>query len=409
MQRYSLSHIALGAVAGWLALAGAATAQEFAWEQGGQLVGVGGAFNDDGVEAVALAARFEAFLNGSTLFDNQIEVGVAFGLVGERDHPRADPRGDADGPFANGCSPLASGCLGAPVPTYRSIHAGFATGGLAAKRGGRTQLETAYVYVSGPLGEVSLGRQEGVAARFGLRPTHGLDGAFSAVSASNPELDLTGLGAPRLRDTLSGPSAKLTAATVRVLGLQAGVSYTPSLEAAGLDSAKRFAPAGTIGALPDSVWEAALSFSLRPPGAPNLSAGLTHSRASAERPQADFGAVETSTASVAVSDEGWMIGAAALEGDNGWRGAGERRYRSYGVRGGATLGDWSLGLEIATSKDDLTQTKWTNAVGTASISPFEGVTMTLGLQSVERRPEDGAALRPKRHTSGVFVGFGAKF
>lgn len=413
MRRYTLSQAALGAMAGCLVLAAPAWAQDEAidpastidWKIGGSAVLAGGLYDADGVDPSGLVGRAEGWLTGSTLFDNQVEVGVALGFVAEGDNPRNDPRGDADGPFASGCSPFAVGCVGAPIPTYRSIHAAFAEGGVAADRGGRAQLETAYVYVSGPLGEVAVGRQEGVAARFALRPNRGA----AALAAADPKLDLTGLGAPRVRDTISGPSAKITATTARVLGVQAGVSYTPGLEAAGVDAAKRFGPERTVGALPGAIWEAGLSFSLRPPGWPNVAASLTHSRASADVRQAEFGAIETTSASVAIADDTWSLGIAALEGDNGWIGAGERTYRSVAVHGGIDLDAWSLGLEIATSADDLTRTDWESAVGTAAFAVSESLSVTLGLQSVERRPATGSVLRPKRHTQGAFVEFSAKF
>lgn len=394
-QRFGLAAV------GVLACTSPAAAQEWSFEAGGRATLAAGAFSADAAEPESALARAEAWLDGSILFDNQIELGFAIAAAAERDHPRADPRGDAVlGPQIN---PLAL-----PVsPPLRSIHAGLAQSGVPADRGPRAQLETAFIYASNPMGEISLGRQEGIAARFAARP----DRIAETLSAADPRLDLTGLGGPRLVDRLSGPSAKLSLTTARVLGLQFGLSYTPDIEAEGLDAAKHRRPINTIGAEPEKVLEAGASFALRLPDWPAIVAGLTWSRGEGWGPvsrgpaNGQFGDVETVAANAQLGFEGWSLGVSALTGDNGWSGAGDRGYTAYAVHAGLDLHDWALGLEIATSSDDLIDLDQ-DALMLSAVTPItEKLNLMLGVQGARRQ---GAGLS-SANASGVVMEWTVRF
>lgn len=97
--------------------------------------------------------------------------------------------------------------------------------------GPRGSLEAAYIYVDGGYGEVTLGRDAGVLSRF----SEGSVSALSAARLSSPYLDPSGLNAIVTRPDVTGPSAKFSYVTPRILGVRLGASFTPELEARGLD------------------------------------------------------------------------------------------------------------------------------------------------------------------------------
>ncbi|MEL6663703.1 MAG: porin, partial [Pseudomonadota bacterium] len=107
----------------------------------------------------------------------------------------------------------------------------LSAGPLNIDEGPRGSLETAYLFLDTGYGEFSLGRDTGVAARF-----H--EGNVSALSRStlvDPDLDVSGIAAINTRPDITGPSVKLSYVTPRLLGVRAGVSYTPRSEVRGLD------------------------------------------------------------------------------------------------------------------------------------------------------------------------------
>ncbi len=121
---------------------------------------------------------------------------------------------------------------------------------------GRASFEQAYVYAKNPWGEVSLGRDQGAAARLDARAPKVLNYAH----ATSPTIDLSGASIVRSRNDVTGPSAKITYVTPRILGLRAGGSYTPKAEARGLDFDNGATAPGLENADLENVFEAALSF-----------------------------------------------------------------------------------------------------------------------------------------------------
>ncbi|HBQ49254.1 MAG TPA: hypothetical protein DD728_10285, partial [Hyphomonas atlantica] len=95
----------------------------------------------------------------------------------------------------------------------------------------RAELEEAYVYIDGGYGEVRLGRDEGVAARF----QENAPSVFSTLALGRQSLDPTGIDMVTTRHDLTGPSAKLSYATPRLVGIRAGLSFTPKADVRGLD------------------------------------------------------------------------------------------------------------------------------------------------------------------------------
>jgi hypothetical protein len=361
-----------------------AAAADLAWSAhfGGVLAA--GAFDAPSVEPEALVGAVWAGLGADLLFDNQVSVGVQASLTAFQDHPRTDPRGDA---------------LAGAAPGFRSVHKHLAEGGARADMGPRLNVEAAYVYARGPLGELRVGRDSGYAATVAAAP------AFAPISLGPADagLDLTGLGSVVTADQLSGTSTKVSARTARVLGLDLGVSYTPTLEAWAPGTTRRYGPAGVVGAIPDSIWEAGASLELQPPAWDvGIVGAATLSNAAGPTIAGVFEDVETVTANLGLRGRDWYLAAAGLRGDNGWSGPGDRDYQSISVQAGVALPDFNLGLEMAGSTDDLIATD----LKTAMISmqkPFEGGhTLTLGLQHGERESGLPTARRTER-AFGVFA------
>ncbi len=95
----------------------------------------------------------------------------------------------------------------------------------------RGRLEVAYLQVDGGYGEARVGKDLGVAARF----HEGAPSVLTHARLDSPLLDPSGLNGLKSRHDLTGPSAKLSYATPRLLGIRGGISYTPEANADGLD------------------------------------------------------------------------------------------------------------------------------------------------------------------------------
>jgi hypothetical protein len=229
---------------------------------------------------------------------------------------------------------------------------GFVSGavpfGPAADEGPRLSLEQAYVYVRGGWGEFSAGRDLGAGERFSLTPL-----SILAIGGGlDPVVEGTGRGAVMLKNDISGPSAKATFATTRIFGLQAGVSWTPELEAEGLDQGYRARAGAPAAYQPEDILEGGLSFAHTLPGGWETAAGLTYAQAEDSGGRGAFGDMRAWSAGATVSRGPWSAGASWLANDNGWA-AGGRDYSAWGASGIYRSGDWSWMLEAGASSDDL--------------------------------------------------------
>jgi Gram-negative porin len=298
----------------------------------------------EGGDAEELTARAAFRAQYGVLFDNQIELGVGLGAAAERDDPRRDPRGG----LAGDCPPASPACASLAGAPLRGLASGYYTAGALADEGARLELEFAYLYLRGGWGEASLGRDEGAGKRLSLLPPTVL--AIGGVI--DAPVDGTGLGGVTLRNDVSGQSAKLFAATTRIVGLQAAASFTPRIEHEGLDQGFRTGPGAPAVFEAEDIWEGGLSYA-GVVGGWEAAAGATF--ALAEDRQAGPALDEMAAWSVGatLARGGWSVGLAWLENDNGWAGGG----RDYTAIGGSAVrdwGDWALMLEAAASSDNLT-------------------------------------------------------
>lgn len=255
---------------------------------------------DSEIEVEPLTAEFS--LNGTTerVLENGVRLRARGALRLQADHPS---RPGGIGGF---------GTAGfAPVGAY----SGFSSAAPIEDSEPRARLESAYFQIDGGYGEVRIGKDQGVGARF----FEGARSVFSHTRLDSSLLDPTGLSTVRTRHDLTGPSAKVSYASPRLIGLRGGVSYTPDAEADGLD---RRPAAGTGGIAPDieNAIEIALNGTrrLRESGW-SFDVGVAWSSAdvSNRTTLTNYQQIDTWSAGTRIEKDDWTFGASWLGSDNG--------------------------------------------------------------------------------------------
>ncbi len=203
----------------------------------------------------------------------------------------------------------------------------------------RARFETAYIQIDGGLGELRVGKDLGVAARF----HEGAPETLSHARLDTPLLDPSGVSGLKSRHDLTGPSVKFSYASPRILGVRAGLSYTPEANADGLDRR----PAAGIGlAAPKTTHavEAALNTTHRIDRLDaKIEAALAVSTADVEDQNDNFTyeTVNTSSGGARVEHGRFALGGSWLRSNNGNDDADYEAW-SAGI-GYNRLGiDWSL-------------------------------------------------------------------
>lgn len=332
------------------------------YKVGGEAVTVISVGDSDGVDREPLL--FELGIEGALerVLDNGAEIGVRLTWRGQRDHPAR----------AGGV-----GCLDEGGAAAVGVFSGAAGGCGLEDAGPRGSIEGAYAYIDGGYGEVTAGRDLGIAARFYEGPRE----VFTHARTTDALLDPSGQAFVRLRADLTGPAAKVSYATPRLLGLRAGVSFTPDANAQGLD----WDPVRPLGGLErpqiESVWEVGLNFSRRfRESGPRVRAGLTHAEGDLESAAAlpAFGAdIAATAAGVELEWDRFGLAASALSSDNGVPGG---DYESWSI-GATTSGfgaDWSF--TVAGAEDaGLRATSDSTTLG-AAWEAADGLRLAVGYQ-----------------------------
>lgn len=231
----------------------------------------------------------------------------------------------------------------APVGAFSALSAGA----VIQSSDVRARLETAYLQVDGGYGELRVGKDLGVGARF----HEGARSALSHARLDSTLLDPTGLSAVRTRHDLTGPSLKASYASPRILGLRGGVSYTPAADADGLD---RRPVAGTGGVSPETenAIELALNGTrrLRESGW-RFDVGLAWSTADVANRglSAAYDQVETWSAGTRIERDDWTFGASWLESDNGLP---QSTYNAWSIGVHRSAYDADFSLEFGRANDD---------------------------------------------------------
>jgi len=256
---------------------------------------------------------------------------------------------------------------------------GLATGGSPEDEDWVGAIEGASLSVSGGWGEGVLGLDSGVAARLDARPPRALE----QVSAASASLDPTGLAVTRARNDVTGPSAKVSYMSPRLLGLRAGVSWTPEANQRSVDYDPTFSGPGLAAPELENVWEGALSFARQfPEAGVRIRAAVTATLASSGSRFTEFGDYEAYGAGLEVEKGGWTGGVRWLGSDNAWKGgasrpggAGYEAWEAGLVHQGDT---WRFGIEGGWSKDKLTGIEGASWLAGASRKINDSLTAGVG-------------------------------
>lgn len=341
MLRFVIGGLAMGLAACGLSLSAAAQGDFEVWERelyaSATLVFAPG-LSDDSAIGEGENALYEVSAGGTV--ERILESGVRIGFRGtlrlQNDH---DGRPGFSGNFPGNGPAGPRGAL-----------TGFTPGAQSDQTGPRGSLETAHLYVEGGYGEISAGRDLGIAARF----HEGDVGVFSHARAVNPYLDASGRSLVRTRHDLTGPSAKFSYTSPRIIGVKAGISFTPDADARGLDRNLEFDGAGIASPDLENALEIGLNGSrrLRESGI-RLRGALSWSTAELGTPDggtpADAGRVETLSLGGEIERDEWRIGVNALLSDDGLK-SGE--YSAFGAGVSRRVGDWTFSGEIGDARAD---------------------------------------------------------
>ncbi|MEM0985705.1 MAG: porin [Pseudomonadota bacterium] len=282
-----------------------------------------------GLGEISLGARAEY------IFDSGVELGGRLVWRVQRDHP--------DRPGGTG-SPIQG------AGDVAGVFSGLSSAGSSGDVGPRGSVESAFIYLRGGYGEVSAGRDTGVAARF----FEGNVDVFTLARGSDSRLDVSGLNIVRTRADLTGPSTKITYTTPRILGLRGGVSYTPEANAAGLDRNLAFSADGVDRPDIADAWEVALNASRRfRDSGVRVRAGAGYASASVDRSSP----TETLENRVNVASIGGEIsrgpvafGASLLSSNDG---SGDGDYTAWSVGAAYEWRDWTGSLNFGRAEANL--------------------------------------------------------
>lgn len=391
MRVTGLFALALAAGSGGLAQPADDVWDRESWAEATLLLAPGADSKSDGGGEAAL---YELALGGSAeqILQSGLRVGIRGTFRVQRDHPQR---------------PGFSGQL----PVGPSVGPGGAFSGLApgpglAETGARGSLETAFAYIEGGYGELSLGRDIGVAARF----HEGDVGVLRAGGPDNPYLDPTGLAGVRTRPDLTGPAVKLSYVTPRLIGIQAGASFTPTADVRGLDRD----PVGARGlSLPglDNAFEVGLNASRRfRSNGLRVRAGLSWSMAEIAPPP-HFAAlysdrVETVAGGLEIEFDELRLGVNGLASSEGLVG---RDYSAWSAGLARRFGAWDVSMTYGRSDIDALDSDghaFALAVGRALGDHMD---VTLAWQDVAIDPERFALEQADSSAEGVVVEITLRF
>lgn len=315
-------------------------------------------------EAELFTGDLQGELRFERVLDNGVEIGARFAGRLQRDHPARSGFSGQIGPFDANLNDS----------TLRGAFTGLTTGGLEEDVNARVQLETAFIYADGGYGQILLGRDIGIARRF----HEGSPSVFSLHTTVNARLDSSGIATVLTRNDLTGPAAKLSYATPRLLGLRLGASYTPRANVSGLDRDPDRDVAGVGEPRLENGLETAFNFShrFRKAGV-RLETYGAYSRADLETGplRQDAGTVEVWSTGGRFEWQNIEFGADWLTTDNGGG-----RYKAWSIGAQTRFFDIDWSAEYGESNDNLTGIDGhTWSVGAAR-EFWEKLTITAGLQ-----------------------------
>jgi hypothetical protein len=269
----------------------------------------------------------------------------------------------------------------------------------AREEDARAAVEEAYLYVRGGWGEVSVGREPGVAARFSAPLPTLLRGA----GIIDPSIEPLGPGAVFVRNDVSGRSFKGSVVSQRLLGAAVGASFTPEADHEGLDQGRKddgipvFEPENTI--------EAGLSWVDTFATGVETGFALTAARAESANGSTLFEAMTSYGATVTLARGAMSAALAWLRNDNGWR-QGDAPYEAIAGAIAYEQGPWRFALEAGRADDALVRTEIESVAIGAARTIASGVDVAVQAKSRARNSPAGNGLFTddgQDDTRGVFL------
>lgn len=321
-------------------------------------------------EAEVFATAVRAQLIADRVLENGAEIGVRLGGALQLDHP-------ARAGFSGQLQDAGFAFIG---PAPRGAFTGLTAGGAAEDTGVRAQLETAFVYIDGGYGELLAGRDIGIARRF----HEGVPSVFGRHRIASPSLDTSGIATLLTRNDLTGPAAKISYATPRILGVRVGGSYTPRANVSGLDRD----PDRNVGgvnepALRDGL-ETAINVSRRLANIGLRIEGYgAYARANVKVGPARInqGTVEVWSAGGRMEWKRVELGADWLTSDNG-----SARYKAWSVGGQLDLEWFDFSADYGESSDRVTLSQgdvWSLGIGRELITDRLDIAVGIQRQALE--------------------------
>lgn len=329
----------------------------------------------------AVTAEFEA----ERVFENGNLAGVKLSGGLQMDHPgRPGFSGRVPQSFGPGVLPAL------PPPPRSTAYPGFSTFAPVLDDGPHGQLEQAYVFLKGGYGEVRIGRDRGVAARFSETPPS----VFSHATIDSARLDNSGLASVRADHDMTGPAEKISFTSPRIIGLRAGLSYTPDASVRGLDRA--LLPEASI----DQHIEGALNLSRRlPESKTRIEVNLAYGQGDVEAFQPNgrsSGDLKSWSASSRVEFESVTIGARYLEAQQDVSGF-DDHYAAWSIGAQKSFGEYEASLEWGEASDDSIDSDGDSWAIGVSRSINENIGLAVGYQ------QNGIAFQNNDWDSGGIV------
>lgn len=313
--------------------------------------------DDKRADSEAVLYEISLDTEAETILQNGTELGARLTLRGQRDHP---------------LRPGFAGDFGTGLPVA-GAYSGLSGGSICDETGARGRIEAAYVRADGGYGELRIGKDRGVAARL----FEGAPSALTYSALSNPYLDPTGIKINRTNHDVTGPSAKLSYASPRILGLRAGVSYTPDADGQNLD--RSLSDSSGQPGLTNIVEAAAnLSRTLRSSGT-RIEASLAWSSAEPDNIAGQTrDRMETWSFGANIERNETEFGISWLGSDNGFSGG---DYSAWEAGVARDFGETRVSLNYGEAEDDLAQLSSEGFSIAASRELSDGFDVALSYQS----------------------------
>ncbi len=280
-------------------------------------------------------------------FDNGVAVGFVAEIRAQGDNRKRQTfAGELQFDAAN---PAFSENLNDLLPALRSPATGLVAASSTSESGAYATFEQGFAYLKAGWGEVSLGRDIGAAARLDARAPSVLKYSSPNSSRLNP----IAFSSVRARNDVTGPSAKVTYMSPRIVGFRVGASFTPEANARGIDFDASRLENDIVNANLESVTEGGLSFShLFRDSDLRVRLGVTGIRASSNSIDNRFGNYEALGAGIELEKGFWKLGAQYLDSNNAIEdGSGD--YQAWEVGLSRNLGKWTVTGEYGHALDRL--------------------------------------------------------